>query len=298
MISISKAGLVAIVGRPNVGKSTILNLLLNFKLAIVSPKPQTTRHKILGVLSGEGFQAMFLDTPGMLRQPRDELDHRLVRRAIECIDEADLVVLVVEPFKPGDIELRLIQAIKSRSKPTILAINKVDLVKKPELLPIMDEYNNLYNFLGIVPLSALRQDGIDILLNLLITHLPAGEPLFGPEEVTSHSERFLVAELVREQVCHLYGEEIPFDTAVEIEEFREASPERGGKDYIRATIYVNKDSQKGILIGSGGALLKQVGVRAREQIEAMLGRSVYLELWVKTYPKWRKDPAFLKRLGY
>lgn len=294
-----KAGFVAIVGRPNVGKSTLLNQLLQFKLSIISPKPQTTRHKILGILSGEDHQVVFLDTPGVMRQARDTLDERMLARAYEAMDEADLVVLMVEPRPPGDIEERLLERLKQRATPALLAINKIDLVKKAELLPVMDAYRQRYGFLEIVPISALQRDGVDLLRDLIVKHLPEGEPFYPPDQLTDRPERFLVGEIVREKVYHLYGEEIPYHVAVEIEEFREARPEEGRtKDYIRAVIYVNRDSQKKILIGRGGQALKRVGMLAREEVEALLGRPVYLELWVKTRPKWRENPAFLKQVGY
>jgi len=294
-----KAGFVAIVGRPNVGKSTLLNQLLQFKLSIISPKPQTTRHKILGILSGQTYQAVFLDTPGVMREARDALDERMLARAYEAIEEADLVVLMVEPRPPGDIEERLIERIRQEGKPALLVINKIDLVKKADLLPVMDAYRQRHDFLEIVPISALQRDGVDLLRDLIVKYLPEGEPFYPPDQLTDRPERFLVAELIREKVYHLYSEEIPYQVAVEIEEFREARPEEGRtKDYIRAVLYVDRDSQKKILIGRGGQALKRVGVLAREEIEALLGRPVYLELWVKTRPNWRKDPAFLRQVGY
>lgn len=298
MASTFKFGTVAIVGRPNTGKSTLLNLLVKFKLSAISPKPQTTRHKILGIITGDNYQVAFFDTPGMPFKTRYELDRRLVARAKEAIREADLVVLMVEPKLPADIEHNLIAEIKRQKKPAILAINKIDIVKKSELLPIIDGYNHLHSFIEVVPVSALKMEGIDSLTDEIIKHLPEGTPLFPPEEVTDKPERFFATEAIREAVFNTYGQEVPYAVAVEIDDFKERSEEEGGKDYIRAILYVEKDSQKAILIGRGGEKLKKIGEHARQEIETLLGRSVYLELWVKVYPKWRKDKAFLQRIGY
>jgi GTP-binding protein Era len=289
---------VAIVGRPNVGKSTLLNVFLEYKLAIVSPKPQTTRHQLLGVLSGPNYQVAFLDTPGFMEQARDILDRRMLSRSRGGLEDADLVVLLAEPRPPGDAERRLVELLTRQAKPAFLAINKVDRVRKEALLPVMEAYHRLYAFLEIVPISAQRQDGTRRLLELIVAHLPAGEPDYEPDTLTDRPEHFLAAELVREQLFLLYGQEVPYDTAVEIEEFREAQAEEGRKDLIRATIYVNKVSQQRILVGSGGTALKDVGVAARQAIEATLGRPVYLELWVKVRPGWRQDSSFLEELGY
>ncbi len=293
-----KSGTVAIVGRPNVGKSTLLNILVKFRLSAVSPKPQTTRHKILGVLTGANFQAAFLDTPGMPYKTSLELDRLLISRSLEAIFEADLVVLMVESKTPADIERRLVGELKRLDKQAILAINKVDLVNKQELLPIIEEYSGLYPFLEIVPLSARKMDGVKELLDLIVKHLPAGEPIYAEDDITDRPERFLVGEIVREQVFNRYGAEVPYAVAVEIEQFREASNAHGGKDYISVILYVERDSQKGILIGRGGEKLKEIGSAARKAIEELLERPVFLELRVKVRPGWRKDSAFLQKIGY
>ncbi len=292
-----RAGYVAIVGRPNVGKSTLLNQLLRERLAAVSPKAQTTRHRILGILSGPNYQALFLDTPGFMRQAADELDRRMLKAAQQAIEDADVVVLLVEPRSPGDIEEQLVE--KLGKKPAIAAINKVDTVQQAELAAVIEAYRQLHTFVDIIPISALYGAGLDHLLNRIVEHLPEGEPFYPEDQLTDRPERFIVAELIREQIYHLYGDEIPYDTAVEIEEFREAAddPDRT-KDFIRAVIYVNRDSQKKILIGAGGAAIKRLGQNARKQIEQFLRRPVYLELWVKVRKKWRKNPQLLRQLGY
>lgn len=292
-----RAGLVAIVGRANVGKSTLLNILLGTKLAAVSPKPQTSRHRLLGVLHREGFQIGLLDTPGWPSTPRpDALASRMIREATEALETADLAVLVVDPRLPGDIERKILEDVAARGIPALVAINKIDTVKKPLLLPVIAAFVDMSPVREVVPVSALHEDGLDVLLQRIVAYLPEREPLFEPDELTDRSERFIVAELVREKVFELYGQEIPYATAVRVEEFKESDPAHGGKDYIEAVIYVERPSQKVILVGHEGQALKAVGSTARPEIERVLGRQVYLSLWVKTQPRWRKDPRFLKSL--
>jgi GTP-binding protein Era len=293
-----KVGYVGIIGRPNVGKSTLINNFLKFKLSIISPKPQTTRHKILGILTGENYQVIFLDTPGFIEKTKYELHKIMVKRALETMDDADLLVLMVEPHEPEEGDLILLEELKRREKPSILAINKVDTVKKVELLPLIDQYSKLYSFLEIIPISALKLINTDVLLEKIIENLKEGEPFYPDDMLTDRPERFFVAEIIREKLFNFFGEEIPYATAVTIEEFREGDKERGGKDYISAVIYVEKDSQKAIVIGKGGKALKRVGTAARKEIEAFLGRPIYLEIWVKTKPKWRKDKRLIRELGY
>jgi len=293
-----KSGYVGIVGKPNVGKSTLINNFLRFKLSSVTHKPQTTRHKILGVLTGDDYQIVFFDTPGIMGKARYELHKVMIKRALEVLDESDIVLFMVEPSAPGPEDLMILDEIKKRDKRSILTINKVDRVNKLELLPLIEEYSKLYDFLEIVPISALKLINTDELLEAIIKHLPEGEPFYPPDMITDKPERFFVAEIIREKILELYGEEIPYTSAVLIEEFREKDEEHGGKDYIRAVILVERDSEKKILIGRGGEAIKRVGVRARREIEAFLGRPVYLELWVKTRPRWRRDLRILKELGY
>ncbi len=293
-----KSGIVAIIGRPNAGKSTLLNLLIDYRLSAISSKAQTTRHKILGILTGDGYQVSFLDTPGVPYKTHDVLERRLVGRALEALDSADLVVLMVEAKPPADIEERLIQDLERAKKPAILAINKIDLRAKEALLPIIEQYGRRHPFLDIVPISARKKDGIDRLLERIVAHLPEGEAHYPADDVTDRPERFLVGEAVRERVFESFGEEIPYAVAVEVEAFDEKSEEFGGKDYIKAVLYVERPSQRAIVIGHGGAKLKELGTAARERIEELLERPVYLDLWVEVRPKWRKDKEFLKRIEY
>lgn len=293
-----RAGYVAIVGEPNVGKSTLMNALLEQRISIVTPKPQTTRRRILGILNGDGYQAVLLDTPGILR-PKYLLQRAMVETAYSAIDDADLVFLMVEAGSPDlehDEKRELVLSrVKRADKPSFLLINKIDLVPKTELLPIIDCFSRLPMFKEIIPISALKRENLDDLRSTLVRYLPVGELFFPADAITDQPEKFFVAEIIREKVFQKYREEVPYSTEVEVVEFKE----RGGKkDFIGAEITVERDSQKGILIGRRGAALKEVGGLARKDIEDFLGRSVYLELRVKVRENWRKEERWLKRFGY
>ncbi|MFZ8825815.1 MAG: GTPase Era [Candidatus Caldipriscus sp.] len=290
-----KVGYVAVIGRPNVGKSTLVNTLLKFKLAAVSPKPQTTRCKILGIINEEDAQILLLDTPGIFKKSMYALHDYMIKEAVESIRDADVVVWVVEPVMPTELEEDIAEKIKEATKekktPVILAINKIDTVHKNTLLPIMDAYSRLYDFSAYVPISALKNDGLDILLEEIKKHLPEGEPFYPTDQLTDKPLRFIVAEIIREKIFLHYRQEIPYSTAVKVEEFKEGDP-----IYIRAVIFVERESQKGILIGKGGQALKRVGTEARKEIEAILGKKVYLELWVRVKKDWRENLAFIREL--
>lgn len=290
-----KAGYVAIVGRPNVGKSTLINDFLGCKLSIVTPKPQTTRKKIMGVLTKEDYQIVFYDTPGIM-EPKYELQKYMVRKACEAVEDADVVLMMAEPFEsPAEKDRDLFEKVSHLNIPVILAMNKVDLVKKDSLIPILAAYDKQFSFAEIVPISALKGTNLDLMLTLIVKYLPEGDPFYPEDYMTDYNERFLAAEIIREKVFEFYGEEIPYSTTVEIEEFKERE---AGKDFIKAIIFVERDSQKGIIIGENGKAIKRVGVIAREEIEKQTGRKVYLELWVKVMDKWRKDKKKLQKLGY
>ena len=288
-----RSGLVAIIGRANVGKSTLLNKLIGQKLSIVSPKPHTTRHRLLAVLNGEGFQIGLLDTPGYLPKGRDRLDASMASQLNEALAAADLVVLVAEPRLPGIVEQRFMATLKKSRTPALLVVNKVDTIQKSGLLPVMEAYATAHQFLEVVPVSALQEDGLNLLVRLLVGHLPQQDPLFPPEMLTDQPLRFLLGEAIREQVYIQYAMEVPYAVAVEVEEFEEREGER--PDYLQATIYVERPSQRQLLIGKGGAALKEVGVQARQEIEKLVGRPVYLDLWVKVNPRWREDTQFLRQ---
>jgi GTP-binding protein Era len=287
-----KSGYVAIIGKPNIGKSTLLNRLLEIKISIVTAKPQTTRKKILGILTQGDYQCYFLDTPGII-EPGYELQEHMMKQLKIALADSNVIVWLIDPwFKPEDYPVKLLNPLKKI--PVLCVINKIDLVPRDRLLSVIDQVRAL-PVKEIIPLSALTGDGIDICKKNIFKYLPEGVFLYPAEDLSDRPERFFAAELIREKVFDFYGEEIPYSTCVLIDDFKERP---GRKDFIRATICVERDSQKGIIIGKNGAALKKVGSRARKAIEEFLGRAVYLELWVKVKKKWRKDKRFLKELGY
>jgi GTP-binding protein Era len=287
-------GYVAVAGRPNVGKSTLVNKLVSYPLSIVSRKPQTTRHKLLGILTGEGYQAIFLDSPGLM-VPRYALQHLMVKTAWAAIEEADLVLLVAEP-RVGDLndDTGILTHLERLKKKAILAINKVDLVNKLELLPLIESYRSLYPFSDIVPVSALKDDGLDVLKGLIVSNLPHQPPFYPPGDVTDRPQRFFVAEIIRQKVFELYGEEIPYSVAVLVEDYKERE---SGKDYVKAIVVCEKPSQKAILIGKRGEAIKRLGRAARTSIEGFVGKDIFLELKVEVRDNWRREERAVKQLG-
>ncbi len=293
-----KFGSVAIIGRSNVGKSTLLNRLLKEKIAIVSDKPQTTRTRILGVAHVEGAQIVFLDTPGF-HEPRHLLNRRMVRTTLDTFDDADVLYVVVEATsQPGPGDLAVIehvkQAIAKQARPVVLVINKVDLVNKSRLLPLMEQYLRLFPWTELVPVSAQTADNTDRLLSVTVSLLAEGEATYSEDMITDQSMRTLAAELIREKILQQTYEEIPHSVAVEIEEFVET------KKLIKigAVVIVEKESQKGILIGKQGERLKSVGTAAREDMERLFGTKVFVKLWVRVRESWREDEQTLAELGY
>lgn len=292
-----KSGYVAIIGAPNVGKSTLLNRILGQKTAIVSPRPQTTRNRILGILTQPEYQIIFLDTPGV-HKAKKALGQFMVKIAIDTLREVDVILLTIEAMLlPVDSDTALLlKNLHSVSTPVILVINKIDLVKKESLLPLMAEYKGLYNFRAVVPLSALTGEGVDFLLTEILTFIPAGIPYYPSDMITDQPERFMAAEIIREKIFRLTGQEIPYATTVIVDEFKEKVEKQIIS--ISATIYVEKSSQKGIVIGKGGSLLQKIGEAARKEIELRVGVKVFLRLWVKVRKDWTKSPETLKQLGY
>jgi GTP-binding protein Era len=291
-----RSGFVSLIGRPNVGKSTLLNLLLGQKIAIISPKPQTTRNRILGIKNLPSGQIIFLDTPGIHRSG-NLLNQSMVRTALATLQEVDVVCLLIEANSPDHEENDwILENLQKVCKPVFLAINKIDLIPKGNLLSIMERFSQKRPFEQIIPISAVLGEGVDILVRELLKILPEGPRLFPEDMVTDLPERFLAAELIREKVFHLTREEIPYATAVAVEEFKER--EEKNLVVIRATIQVERETQKGILIGEKGKRLKEIGRLAREEMEALLGVRVFLELWVKVEKNWRDDPRALRRLGF
>jgi GTP-binding protein Era len=292
-----KAGFAVILGRPNVGKSTLLNTLLKTRLSIISPKPQTTRHKILGILDGSNYQLCLLDTPGLIKNPRDFLQNALRRTAQRAAHEdADVIVLLTEPRRPTRDELDAFIQLRIPKTPLILAINKIDLsIRTQEIEEAAMAYTEALKPEASFRISAQQGTGIEELLREIVSRLPGSPPFYERGILSDRWERFFVAEIIREQVFSLYGEEIPHATAVAIDEFKENS---GGRDWLRAILYIEKDSQKGILIGHKGKALELLRNKSRQAMESFLGRSVDIELWVKVRKNWRKDPRSLKEFGY
>ena len=291
-----KAGFISILGRPNVGKSTLFNRILGDKIAIVTKKPQTTRNRILGIKNVEGGQFIFLDTPG-LHEGRLELNQRMVRTAISSGRDADILIFIIEASSPlVEKDQQMIKSLEGSKGVPFLAINKIDLVKRETLLPIIDQYQRLRPFYKIIPVSAITGEGVAILLNEIMKVLPESPPYFPDDMITDQTERFLVAEIIREKVIQQSYQEIPYSTAVTIEEFKE-HPERNLL-VIKGTIHVERDSQKKIVIGKGGQKLRKIGEAARKEVEAFLETRVFLELWVSVEKDWTHDPRALNRLGY
>ena len=291
-----KAGFISVLGRPNVGKSTLFNSTLGEKIAIISDKPQTTRNRILGIRNMEGGQLLFLDTPG-IHHGKSKLNERMVSTAIESGRDADVLLFLIDASAPlVEEDRQMVKSLEGSRGVPFLVINKIDLVRKEVLLPVMDQYRRLHPFEKIIPVSALTGDGVPLLLEEILRILPESPPYYPEDMITDQTERFLVCEIIREKVIEQSYQEIPFATAVTIEAFKE-HPE---KDLvvIKGTIHVERDSQKKIVIGKGGQKLKKIGSTARKEIEALLGKKVFLELWVNVEKDWTRDPRALDRLGY
>ena len=290
-----KSGFVAVVGRPNVGKSTLLNQIIGQKIAIVSDTPQTTRNRILGILTLPDAQILFLDTPG-IHKPQHKLGEYMVNSARSALREVDLILFVsdvTESVGPG--ERFIIDMLKDEKTPVVLVLNKVDLVAKDKLLPIISQYSAFRDFAAIVPVSALAGSNVDRLLSVIKDLLPEGPQYYPEDEVTDQPERVVAAEFIREKIFRLTREEIPHSTAVEVEEMKTRP---NGDVFLRATIYVERESQKGIIIGAKGAMLKEIGQQARLDMENIFGSRFFVDLWVKVKNDWRNKEGSLRMLGY
>ncbi len=291
-----RSGFVAVVGRPNVGKSTLMNAILGQKVAIVSHRPQTTRNRIAGILTREDCQIVFIDTPG-IHKPKHHLGKYMVDEAYRALPDADLALWVVDVSKmPRSDDRRVAQALSQQHLPVILAMNKIDITPPDRLLAHADAYRALVPGLAAdIAVSALKGQGVDALVDVIREHLLPGPRYYPPDQVSDVQERFLVAELIREKALLYLREEVPHAVAVDLQDFQERE---NGVIYIFARIFVERESQKGILVGKGGGMIKKIGAEARKEIEAALGRRVFLDLHVKVKPKWRTNPAELRRLGY
>ena len=290
-----RCGTIALIGRPNAGKSTLLNRIVGQKLAIVSDKPQTTRTRITGVKQYDDAQAIFVDTPG-IHKPTHRLNARMVETALEAMRDVDVVVLVVDAsVRPGRGDDYLLTMVKRLTVPVVLVLSKVDLVAKAKLLPLLDHYRQAHPFADFVPLSGADGTNVEAFERVLVSHLPEGEALFPPDHLTSQTERFQVAELVREQVLRLTRDELPFSTTVVVDAFEE--PADHGITRIYCTIWVERESQKGIVVGHGGSMVRDIGTAARAELERELDRRIHLDLHVKVKADWRNNERLLDEIA-
>ena len=290
-----KSGFIAVIGRPNVGKSTLINSLIGQKIAIMSDKPQTTRNRILCILTRPEAQIVFLDTPG-IHKPKHKLGEYMVKAAEGTLKEVDAIFFVVDATeKMGPGEYYILERLQATAKPVILVVNKLDLIEKQDVLPIISNYSEKYPFVGIVPISAKQEENLDALIEEVEKYLPEGPQYYPDDMVTDQPERLIVAELVREKALLLTRDEVPHAIAVDIDEMKTRD---NGDVYVRATIYVERDSQKGIIIGAKGSMLKEIGKLARADIEMLLGNKCFLDLWVKVKKDWRDRDSVLKGFGF
>ena len=289
-----KSGFVAVIGRPNVGKSTLINKIIGQKIAITSDKPQTTRSRIQCILTQDDAQIIFLDTPG-IHKPKFKLGEYMLKAAEGTLKEVDAIFFVIDATeKFGGGEKYILERLSATTKPVILVVNKVDLIEREKILPILAEYSQRRNFAAVVPISATEGTNVDALIKEAKNFLPEGVQYYPADMVTDQPERLIIAELIREKILHATQDEVPHSIAVDLEEF---TPRDNGTIFIRATIYVERDSQKGILIGKGGAMLKNVGKAARPEIEMLLGTKIFLDLWVKVKRDWRNSIGALQSFG-
>lgn len=290
-----RSGFVALVGRPNVGKSTLLNRLLGQKISITSPKPQTTRHRILGIKTEGAVQTVYVDTPGVHQGGKRAINRYMNRAALSTLAEVDVIVMLADGLRWTDEDAQLLKRVMEAGRPVILAVNKVDrIADKTRLLPHLQALAAKAGFLDIVPLSAYSGDNLDVLEKIIASQLPEGDWLFDADQLTDRSERFLAAEIVREKLMRSLGDEVPYALAVELEEFREEE----GRRSISAIIWVERAGQKAIVIGKGGEQLKEVGQQARHDMEKLFDAHVFLRLWVKVREGWSDDERSLASLGY
>lgn len=291
-----KSGFVSLIGRPNVGKSTLMNSLVGEKIAIISSKPQTTRNKIQSILTEDDFQAIFIDTPG-IHKPKSKLGNYMVKSAETTLNEVDIVLYLIEPFeKIKESDLSIIKRLENIKTPVFLIINKIDTVSPDEILGVINNYKNIYDFAEIIPLSALKGKNKDVLLECIKKYLPEGPQFFPSDMITDQPERQIVAEIIREKSLKLLQDEIPHGIAVEV------SSMKGRKDRdlvdIQATLYCERESHKGMIIGKNGSMLKKIGSNARYEIERLLGSPVNLQIWIKVKKDWRDSDFLLKNFGY
>lgn len=291
-----KSGFVSIIGRPNVGKSTFMNKVLGQKVAIMSDKPQTTRNKIQGVYTKDNAQMIFIDTPG-IHKPKHQLGEHMMKVARNTLRETEVILFIINAAEEiGRGDEFIIDMLKNTKTPIILVLNKIDLIHPDDLIKQIEVYKDKLNFSDVVPISALQGNNIDRLLSVIESHLPEGPMYYSEDRITDHPEHFIVSELIREKALHKLSQELPHAIGVEVLKMK--GDDEGGKVKVEALIYVERESQKGMVIGKGGKMLKEIGREARMDIENLLGSKVYLELWVKVQKDWRNKPTFIRSLGY
>ncbi len=288
-----KSGFVNILGNPNVGKSTLMNMLIGEKLSVMTPKAQTTRHRIMGILSGDDYQIVYSDTPGILN-PKYKLQSAMMRSVESALDDADLILYVTDVKETADKNEAFLKRILDSEVPKIIVINKIDLTNQSALEQLVEKWKEITPKSLIIPISATNKFNLDVLLNNILSLLPEGEPYFPKDQLTDRYERFFVSEMIRGKILETYQKEIPYSVEVEVESFHEEA----NLVRIAAIIYVVRDTQKGIIIGHKGEMLKRVGTGARKEMEAFLGKKVFLELYVKVAKDWRDSSGMLKKFGY
>jgi len=292
-----KSGFVSLIGKPNVGKSTLINRLVGEKITIISPRPQTTRNIIKGIVTFDEAQIIFLDTPGIMdtKEAKTLIDKYIIKEAIKSLEGVDIILLMVNPLPPSEEDKFILQKLKEFKKIAFLVINKIDKAKKDYLKELSKIYCSFFPFTEVIPISAKKGTNLSILVGKMIQYLPYHEPYYSSDLITDQPERILVAELIREKIYLLTHQEIPYSAMVKVEQFKER---KGNLIYIKASIYVEHVSQKGILVGKKGKMIKEIGKLAREDIEKHLGCKVYIDLWVRVKKEWRKHAESFKELGY
>lgn len=291
-----KSGFITIIGRPNVGKSTLMNHLIGEKISIISNKPQTTRNTIQTILTKDNYQIVFIDTPG-LHKPKHKLGEYMMKVAVNTLREVDLIIYIINPDEnigPGD--KYILEQLKDVKTPVFLVINKIDTVKKEMIAQTIENFKNMFQFEEVIPISALKGENVNTLLNLIVEKLPEGPQYFPGDMITDQPEKFIVGEIIREKILHNLDEEVPHGTAVEVISMKKG--EHSDVININATIYCEKESHKSIIIGKEGKMIKKIGQTARYEIERLLGNRVYLDLWIKVKKDWRDSPSTLQSLGY
>lgn len=294
-----KSGFINIIGRPNVGKSTLMNALVGERMSIITNKPQTTRHRILGIVSGDDFQLIFSDTPGIIVDPHYKMQEMMNRYVNTTFEDADVMLFVTETTEKYADDDPIIEKLKAVEVPLFLVLNKTDLVKPDQVLALIKKWNDRISFTETIPIAALHKTNVDTLLNTIVKHIPEGPAYFPKDQLTDRSTRFFVSEIIRERILEIYHQEIPYSTEVVVESFKEGTTKAGEPiTRIDANIYVARKTQKPIIIGKGGSLIKKLGTQSRKSIETFLETKVFLELHVKIKDGWRNDDRLLKHFGY